>query len=101
MIIKKQLALSTLILFLGTPLFAGTSAYDCKMTSNGNRVCGPEDKTPTTKSSDSSFFSFWNSDQPEETKTTSTAPIKKHETKNTDEQLNNDSTPIIKNKAIK
>lgn len=100
-IIKKQLALSTLILFLGTPLFAGTSAYDCKMTSNGNRVCGPEDKTPTTKSSDSSFFSFWNSDQPEETKTTSTAPTKKHETKNTDEQLNNDSTPIIKNKAIK
>ena len=95
---KKQLALSTIVLFLSTPSLADTN---CKMTSSGNRVCGSQDKISTAKPSDSSFFSFWNNDKDEETNTTPKTPIKKNEAKDVDEQPNNNSGNVVENKDVK
>jgi LPS-assembly protein len=96
---KKQLALSTIILFLSAPSLADTK---CKMTSSGNRVCGSQDKISTDKPSDSSFFSFWNNDKDEETNTTTPkTSIKKNKAKDIDEQSNNNSNNVVENKNIK
>ena len=96
---KKQLALSTIVLFLSAPSLADTK---CKMTSSGNRVCGSQEKISTAKPSDSSFFSFWNNDKDEETNTTTPkTSIKKNEAKDIDEQSNNNSNNVVENKNIK
>jgi len=95
---KKQLALSTIVLFLSAPSLADTK---CKMTSSGNRVCGSQEKISTAKPSDSSFFSFWNNDKDEEANTTPKTSIKKNEAKDVDEQPNNNSTNVVENEDVK
>jgi LPS-assembly protein len=96
---KKQLALSTIVLFLSAPSLADTK---CKMTSSGNRVCGSQDKISTAKPSDSSFFSFWNNDKDEETNTTTPkTSIKKNEAKDIEEQPNNNSDNVVENEDVK